>query len=245
MLGQLEPHDTGSAVKALLFDVFGTVVDWRSPVARQLAAFFEPRGVSTDWAVFADDWRAMYQPAMQAVRSGERGFVGLDVLHRENLLAVLDGRGMTAPPPGDLDDLTRAWHRLTPWPDSVPGMTRLRDRHILASLSNGNVALMIGLARFGGLPWDAILGAEFTRSYKPDPQTYLGAAAALALAPADCMMVAAHNEDLRAARTLGFATAFVARPTEHGPDQSTDLDPAEDWDIVTDSMAGLADALGC
>jgi len=230
-------------IKALMFDVFGTVVDWRTSVSADLAAFFAPRGVTRDWTRMAVDWRGMYQPAMEAVRRGTRTYVILDDLHRENLdalLAAYDIAGLNA---AELDYINRAWHRLHPWPDCVEGLTQLRARFILATASNGNTALMVNLARFGGLPWDAILGAAHTRSYKPMPQTYLGSAEALGLSPSDCMMVAAHNDDLAAARALGFATAFVCRPTEHGPDQTTDLQEESDWDFVCDSMTDLAKAL--
>ncbi len=232
-----------SEIKALLFDVFGTVVDWRGSVSRELRDFFTPRGVERDWDEFTQDWRALYQPAMEAVRSGARDFVVLDVLHRENLLKLLSKSDISGLNDGEIDHLNRAWHRLAPWPDCIPGLTRLRRRFILATLSNGNIALMANMARFSGLPWDVILGAEFTRSYKPDPKTYLSSAAALGLTPAECMMVAAHNDDLRAARALGFATAFVARPAEHGPGQTVDLNAEEDWDFVADGMDGLADQL--
>lgn len=230
-------------IKALLFDVFGTVVDWRTSVAGQLRDFFVPRGVQRDWEQFILDWREKYQPAMKAVRSGARDFVILDVLHRENLLELLKEYDLAGLSVAEVDHLTHAWHRLTPWPDCVPGLIRLKREFILAPLSNGNIALMVDLARFGGLPWDAILGAEVTRSYKPDPKTYLGASAALGLGPAECMMVAAHNDDLRAAQSLGFATAFIVRPTEYGPAQTVDLAPEGDWAVVTDSMTGLADLL--
>jgi 2-haloacid dehalogenase len=230
-------------IKALLFDVFGTVVDWRSSVATDLSAFFTPRGVTRDWTQMAVDWRGMYQPAMEAVRGGTRDYVILDDLHRENLDALLKSYDLTGLSAAELDHINRAWHRLHPWPDSVKGLKRLRKRFILATASNGNTALMVNLARFGGLPWDAILGAAHTHSYKPTPQTYLGTAKALGLTPAECMMVAAHNDDLAAAQTLGFATAFVCRPTEHGPAQTTDLHAESDWDYVCDSMIDLAEAL--
>ncbi len=231
-------------VKALLFDVFGTVVDWHGSIARELEAALAPRGVAADWAELARGWRALYQPAMEPVRSGRRGYVTLDVLHRENLDRLLDDHAIDVLSEAERADLNRAWHRLSPWPDSPPGMTRLRRRFILASLSNGNVALMVGLIRTGGLPFDAILGAEFTKSYKPAPQTYLGSAAALGLAPADCMMVAAHNDDLAAAKALGFATAFVRRPDEHGPGRTADPEPTSDWTHAAESMEDLADRLG-
>ena len=229
--------------KALLFDVFGTVVDWRGSVVAALAQHFGPRGVSRDWQQFCLDWRGLYQPAMESVRGGVRDFVSLDVLHRENLatLAVRDGIDLG---PEDLDRLTRIWHRLDPWPDSVGGLARLRAGHVVASLSNGNIALMVALARHAGLVWDAILGAEIARAYKPDPAVYLRAAEALDLPAGDCMMVAAHNDDLRAARALGMQTAFVLRPTEYGPGQTADLSAEDDWDIVTDSLTGVAAARG-
>ncbi|KMW56330.1 Haloacid dehalogenase, type II [Candidatus Rhodobacter oscarellae] len=231
------------AVKALLFDVFGTVVDWRSSVAVELQSALAPRGHQLDWEAMADDWRGRYQPAMQAIRSGARGYTILDVLHRENLDATLRAFGVTGLSEAELIELNEAWHRLRPWPDCVPGLGRLKRDFILGTLSNGNIALMVNLARFGSLPWDVILGAEITRSYKPSEATYLGSAAALGLAPGDCMMVAAHNEDLRAAQRLGMATAFVCRPTEHGPGQEVDLAPDGDWDYAAHSMQELADLL--
>ena len=230
-------------IKALMFDVFGTVVDWRTSVSADLAAFFDPRGVTRDWTQMAVDWRGMYQPAIEAVRSGARPYVILDDLHRENLDALLQAYDLTGLSAEDLDHINRAWHRLHPWPDCIEGLTRLRERFILATASNGNTALMVNLARFGGLPWDAILGAAHTRSFKPTPQTYLGTAEALGLTPGECMMVAAHNDDLAAARALGFATAFVCRPTEHGPDQTTDLRADSEWDYACDNMIELADVL--
>ncbi len=231
-------------VKALLFDVFGTVVDWRSSVAAELKTTFAARGESRDWEQMAMDWRALYQPAMQAVRSGEREYVLLDVLHRENLDLLLDRHGLGGLTGVDLDHLNRVWHRLDPWPDSAEGLARLRARRIVATLSNGNIALMVGLARHGGLVWDAILGAEIAQGYKPDPKVYLRAAHALALDPAQCMMVAAHNEDLRAAHALGFRTAFVRRPTEYGPGQAVDLRAEEDWGFDVGSLTELADRMG-
>ncbi|MDJ0631438.1 MAG: haloacid dehalogenase type II [Rhodobacter sp.] len=229
--------------KALLFDVFGTVVDWRTSVLAELQAFFGARGVERDWGRFALDWRALYQPAMEAVRSGARDYSNLDVLHRENLLTLLRRYDLPALDAAEVWHLTTAWHRLAPWPDSAPGLARLRESRIVASLSNGNIALMVNLSRHGGLVWDTILGAEIARAYKPDPRVYLRAAEALGLAPDQCMMVAAHNDDLRAARALGMGTAFVLRASEYGPGQTTDLGAEEAWDIVTDSLTGVADAL--
>ena len=232
-----------TGIKALTFDVFGTVVDWRTSVASELQGFFQPRGVTRDWQQFIADWRGLYQPAMQAVRSGAREFVILDTLHRENLITLLAQYEIDALNSGEIDHLTTAWHRLNPWPDSVAGMLRLRENYILAALSNGNVALMVNLARHGNLPWDAILGAEFARAYKPDPKTYAMTAVALGLRHDQCLMVAAHNEDLAAAAALGFKTAYVNRPLEHGPGQTRDLGPNGDWDFAVESLTELADQL--
>jgi len=232
------------AKPALLFDVFGTVVDWRSSIRRELESHFQPRGVHRDWDAFALDWRARYQPSMEAVRSGRRTYVDLDHLHRENLIDVLKVQGITGLDEAEIAHVAGMWHRLAPWPDSVPGMARLRQGHILASLSNGNVALMIDLARHGGLHWDAILGADFARNYKPDASVYLSAVQAVGRRPEDCMMVAAHNDDLRAAQALGLKTAFVLRASEYGPTQSRDLAPEGPWDYVAQDMEDLAAQLG-
>ncbi|WP_237216974.1 haloacid dehalogenase type II [Falsiroseomonas oryziterrae] len=236
-----------SDIRALLFDVFGTVVDWRGGIAREAAPFLARHGIAMDPHVFADAWRARYQPAMQAVRSGARPFARLDTLHRENLDAVLRDAGADPAriPVAELDALNRAWHRLDPWPDSVAGLTRLKSRFVIAPLSNGNVALLLNMAKRAGLPWDAILGAEVAQAYKPQPEAYLRTAEILGLPPSACMMVAAHNDDLAAAGRCGLATAFVARPTEHGPSQTTDLAPAERWDVVATDFNDLADRLGC
>ncbi len=234
-----------SSVKALTFDVFGTVVDWRSSIIREGEAFGKPRGLSVNWAAFADRWRAMYQPAMEEVRSGKRAWTKLDDLHRESLDKLVSELGIKGVTAGELDDLNRAWHRLDPWPDAVPGLTRLKRKYVLATLSNGNVALMVNMAKRAGLPWDAILGAEVTRHYKPQPGCYLGTAAMLGLKPRNCALVAAHNNDLAAARALGFKTVFVTRPTEHGPGQAKDLTAERDWDVVARDFFDLADQLGC
>jgi 2-haloacid dehalogenase len=234
------------AVRALTFDVFGTVVDWRTSIAREGEALARRKGLThVDWLRFADAWRALYQPALSRVRRGEQPWTRLDDLHRaslETLLKEFDVRGLDE---AEVDDLNRAWHRLDPWPDAVPGLLRLRPRFVLATLSNGNVALIVNMARRAGLPWDAVLGAEVARHYKPQPEAYLTTADLLGLAPEQCMMVAAHNSDLAAASRLGFRTAFVLRPTEHGPRQTTDLRPERDWDVVASDFLDLADRLGC
>lgn len=236
-----------AGVRALLFDVFGTVVDWRSGIAREAAPFLARHGIAMDGHAFADAWRARYQPAMQAVRSGARPFTRLDVLHRENLEGVLRDAGAEPAriPPEELDALNLAWHRLDPWPDAVAGLARLKRRFVIAPLSNGNVALLLNMARRAGLPWDAILGAEVAQAYKPRPEAYLRTAEILGLPPAACMLVAAHNDDLAAARACGFATGFVARPGEYGPGQLRDLAPEQDWDVVAADFGDLADRLGC
>jgi 2-haloacid dehalogenase len=233
-------------VRALLFDVFGTVVDWRSGVARESAPFLARHAPGADPAAFADAWRRRYSPAMEEVRAGRRPFVRLDVLHLENLAAILPEFGMdpAAIPPSELGALNLAWHRLDPWPDSVAGLARLKHRFIIAPLSNGNIRLMLDMAKRAGLPWDAILGAEIAQVFKPSPEAYLRNAEALMLEPESVRLVAAHNDDLAAARRCGFRTAFVHRPTEHGPDQRTDLRPSEDWDAVATDMEDLATQLG-
>ena len=234
-------------VRALVFDVFGTVVDWRSGIARQAAPFLTRRGDGkVDPSTFADAWRKRYDPAMDEVRSGRRPFARLDVLHRENLVSVLPDFGIDPArvPDAELDALNLAWHRLDPWPDVVPGLTRLKARFIIAPLSNGNVVLMLDMAKRAGLPWDAILGAELAQAYKPSPEAYLRTADILALRPDEVCMVAAHNGDLAAARACGLRTAFVPRPMEHGPEQASDLHPAQDWDVVAKDFEELAGKLG-
>lgn len=233
------------AVKALTFDVFGTVVDWRSSIAREARLALTPKGFDLDWAAFADDWRARYQPSMEKIRSGERPFTKLDILHRENLLGVLDAFGVKGLSEAEIDHLNRAWHRLTPWPDSVTGLSRLKRRFILATQSNGNVALMVNMAKNARLPWDVILGAEVCQAYKPQPESYLRAAAFLGLEPHECMMVAAHNNDLAAARDCGLRTAFVLRTNEYGPKQTKDLRAESDWDVVADDFVDMAAKLDC
>ncbi len=232
-------------VKALLFDTFGTVVDWRSGVARDLAVFMQRHTIPGDPAAMADAWRARYQPAMEVVRSGKRPFTRLDVIHRENLEQVLSAAGVDVGSIDavELDDLNRAWHRLDPWPDSVAGLARLRQKYLIAPLSNGNIVLLANMAKRAGLPWDCILGAEVVRAYKPQPSAYTDTAEVLGLTPGECMMVAAHNEDLAAARAAGLRTAFVARPTEYGPNQKKDLSATSDWDVVVRDFGALADEM--
>jgi 2-haloacid dehalogenase len=235
-----------TTTQACLFDVFGTLVDWRTSVSREAATFFKAKGISgVDPLEFAVEWRKLYQPSMDEVRSGRRPWTILDELHRESLLKLLERYGIRGLAEPEIDDLNRAWHRLDPWPDVVEGLTRLKRKLIIAPCSNGNIALMVNLAKRAGLPWDCILGAETARAYKPMPQAYLVSCRQLALAPAQAMMVAAHNGDLKAAKAQGLATAFVPR-REHGAGQTTDLaaDPAC-ADIAVSSLPELAARLGC
>jgi 2-haloacid dehalogenase len=229
------------------FDVFGTVVDWRSGVARAARPFLERYDIELDPFAFANEWRAFYQPSMERVRSGERPWVKLDVLNRENLEELLARHGVAVDdiPGQDLAELTRAWEKLDPWPDALDGLARLKGRFAIGAISNGHIAGMLKLARFGGLPWDVILGAEIGRTYKPRPEIYVKSLEAAGFLPAQAAMVAAHNDDLRAARAVGMRTVFVRRPQEYGPDQDQDLQPEEDWDVVAESLTEVADILGC
>jgi len=232
------------APKALFFDVFGTCVDWRTCVAREVSALAAGLGRNdVDPEAVADAWRARYQPQMETVRSGARPWVNLDVLHREALDDVLAEAGLEDVPADARDELTLAWHRLDPWPDTIPGLLRLKAAAVIAPHSNGHVALLLGMARRAGLPWDLILGAETAGAYKPEPRSYLRNAELVGLPPQDVMMVAAHNGDLHAAAAVGMRTAFVRRPTEHGPGQTTDLEPEGAWDVVADDLLDLADRL--
>ena len=227
-------------IRAVLFDVFGTVVDWRSSISREVASFAKRCDSVVDGEVFADRWRALYQPAMERARSGCIEFVPLDQLHRENLDQTLIEFSLTNVSEAEIENLNLAWHRLDPWPDVVPGLQKLKSGYQIGTLSNGNIDLIKNMARHAGLPWDAILGAEVARAYKPQPQAYLGSAAAIGFEPSQCMLVAAHNNDLKAALEVGFKTAFVARPFEHGSDQETDLFAEEEYDIVAQDFMDLA-----
>ncbi|UXA13747.1 haloacid dehalogenase type II [Mycobacterium sp. SMC-8] len=231
------------SIRALAFDVFGTVVDWRSSVISELAEFGCRNGVSADWQRFADDWRAGYAPAMDRVRTGELPWTRLDDLHRGRLVELLAGAGITVSD-NEIDELNRAWHRLDPWPDSVAGLMRLKRRFVITTLSNGNVSLLTNMARHAGLPWDCVLSAEIFRHYKPDRQAYLGCAEILDVGPGELMLVAAHPSDLRAARDAGLATAYVHRPLERGPDRTPDRPAACEFDVTADDFLDLAEKLG-
>lgn len=232
-------------VQALLFDVFGTVVDWRSSIIAELQAFGARKGLAVDWVQFTDDWRGLYQPGMEEVRSGRRAWTILDVLHRESLETLLAKYGITGLTEDEIQHLNKVWHRLKPWPDVVAGLTRLKTRFIIGTLSNGNVGLLTRLAKNAKLPWDVVLGAETARAYKPLPQAYLASAALLNLEPSQVMLVAAHNGDLAAAAQCGLATGFVARPSEYGPHQKHDFKADRAWTVVGDSFEDLAGKLGC
>lgn len=238
----LTSEGAADGVQALLFDVFGTVVDWREGVASAAEPFLARHALPVDPRAFADAWRAQYQPSMERVRSGDRSFVRLDVLHLENLKTVLANYGLDPEtvPAEELDELNLAWHRLDPWPDAVEGLARLRQRFIVAPLSNANIRLALDMAKRAGLPWDAILGAEVVRAYKPTPESYLRTAEVLSLEPDQVALVAAHNSDLAAARQAGLRTVFVPRATEHGPGQQRDLKPDQDWDLTAADFLDLA-----
>src|SRR5438046_3519076 len=231
-------------VRALVFDVFGTLVDWRGSIAREARVALSPLGVAIDWEAFADAWRDQYQPAMDEVRSGRLPFSKLDVLHRRNLDVILEDFRLDNVDEPTRANLNLAWHRLDAWPDTKPGLERLRTKFRIAPCSNGNISLMVDLARRNGLVWDAILGADIARDYKPKTVVSLPAAAAFDCAPAETMMVAAHSSDLAAAAAAGLRTAFIARPNERGPGRGESR-PTVAVDLVADGLLMLADQLGC
>lgn len=231
-------------VSALVFDTFGTLVDWRGSLIEELSQFGAARGIRIDWAAFTDAWRAGYQPAMEPIRKGERGFTKLDILHRETLDRLVREFGITGLSEADLDHLNRGWHRLKPWPDVVPGLTRLKKKFIIGPLSNGNSSLLLNMAKNAGMPWDTVLGSDALRAYKPMPEAYLGMAAFLDLPPDRVMLVAAHNGDLAAARKCGLRTGFMSRPREYGPHQKIDFSATEAWDVIGTDLRDIARQLG-
>ena len=242
-VGLMQLSDRVRGVRALTFDVFGTVVDWRSSIIREGQELGQRKQLTVDWAAFADAWRAGYGPAMRRVRSGELPWTIIDDLHRMILDSLVPQFGLDGLSEAELDDLNRVWHRLEPWPDAVEGLTRLRTRFVMATLSNGNLALLVNMAKRARLPWDAVLSAELAGTYKPDLRVYAKAADLLGLTPEEVMMVAAHTGDLRASAEVGFRTAYVPRPMERGPDYEPDPpDPA--FDIVATDFVDLADQLG-
>ncbi|WIG51081.1 MAG: Haloacid dehalogenase, type II [Afipia sp.] len=235
-----------SEIKALLFDVFGTVVDWRTSLIDNFSAWGKAKGLKGDWTALVDGWRAAYMPSMDEVRKHpERGFVILDDLQRQSIEPLAAKLGITGLTSADFDYLTRGWHSLNPWPDSVGGLTRLKTKFIIGPLSNGNVALLTNMAKHAGLPWDLVLSAEVFGHYKPDREAYLGAAKILGLTPGEVMLVAAHNNDLEAAQSFGLKTAFVPRVTEYGPHQNRDFKADGNWDYVVKDFNDLADKLDC
>jgi 2-haloacid dehalogenase len=229
--------------KALAFDVFGTVVDWHGGIGREVAALAARLGVEVDAATFAKDWRAGYAPAMDRVRTGELPWTRIDELHRMILGQIIDGHGLGRASEAEREHLNRAWHRLPPWPDTVPGLVRLKRKFLLTTLSNGNFSLLTEMARHAGLPWDCVISAELFGHYKPDPEAYLGCARLLDVAPAELMLVACHPADLRAARANELRTAYVRRPFERGASTSMPAFDEGEFDLVADSFEHLADLL--
>ncbi|MBN8873760.1 MAG: haloacid dehalogenase type II [Rhodospirillales bacterium] len=229
---------------AIVFDTFGSVVDWRSSLITELTEFGAKRGIRADWAALVDAWRGAYQPSMQRVRVGEVPWQTLDQLHRTSLDRLVAEFGIEGLTEADRAHINRGWHRLTPWPDSVAGLTRLKRRFIIGPLSNGNVSLLLNMAKHAGIPWDMIFGSDLFGHFKPDPETYLGVAKLLGLEPGQVMMAAAHNNDLVAARKCGLMTAFWPRPTEYGPHQVRDYAAEHDFDIVAKDIEDLATQLG-
>lgn len=226
-------------IRGLVFDVFGTVVDWRSGVIRDGEELGRRKGLDVDWAAFADEWRGKYAPSMERVRKGEVPWTNLDGLHRASLEELLDEFGMDGLSEEEKDHLNRVWHRLDAWPDSVAGLEKIKERHVIAPLSNGNVALLTDMAKRDGLPWDLILSAELVKHYKPDPETYLLMPRLFGFEAEEVMMVAAHPDDLKAAAGSGLRTAYVHRPEEFGPDREASF-PDEPFDIVANDFNELA-----
>jgi 2-haloacid dehalogenase len=240
--GQARP--VASSVKAIVFDTFGTVVDWRGSIIAEGVAWNKAKGVSIDWAQLADRWRGAYAPSMERVRKGEIPWTKLDDLHRASLEGLLPEFKITNWTEADKDHWLHVWHRLKPWPDSVAGLTRLKRKFIIAPLSNGNVALLTNMAKNAGIPWDAILGAELARHYKPDKEVYVSAYEFLGLKPEEVMMAAAHSGDLRAARNYGLRTGFIHRPKEYGPARQADDAKQGEFDVVSGDMLDLAWKMG-
>jgi 2-haloacid dehalogenase len=232
------------AVQALTFDTYGTVVDWRGSVLAELTELGAARDLRVDWAALLADWKAGYRPGMDRVNRGEWPWTPVETIYRRRLDEILPRHGLDGLGEADRVRLTSAWERLRPWPDAVPGLRRLRERFIVSPLSNASFAGMVRLARFAGLPWDCVITAENARCYKPRPEVYRTAIALLGLRPEEVMMVAAHNYDLEAAHACGLRTAFVPRPAEHGPGQTSDLAPSAGWDVVAPDFVDLAARLG-
>jgi 2-haloacid dehalogenase len=234
---------TMNNIKALIFDTFGTVVDWRTTLIRELTDLGREKTLQIDWAAFTDAWRAGYAPGMERIRQGQRPWANIDVVHRERLEDLLSEFGVRGLTEIEKDRVTKLWHRLDPWPDSVGGLHRLKKHFIISTFSNGSFPCLVNMAKLAGLPWDCIFSADMVRHYKPDPETYRGVIDLLDLSPNEILLVAAHNYDLRHGRIHGMRTAYVNRPTEHGPNQTTDISAEEDWDIVVNHFEELADKL--
>jgi 2-haloacid dehalogenase len=231
-------------VKAFIFDVFGTVVDWRGSIIEQCENFGRVKGIEADWPAFADAWRGRYRPYMNKVRTGELPWTNLDALHRMGLEEVLNEFEISGLSDDEKAEMNFFWHRLRPWADSVPGLYRLKNKYIIAPMSNGNIRLMTDMAKNGGIPWDCILGAEVARHYKPDPESYLTAVELLGMRPEQVVMTAAHQPDLLSAQKTGVKTAFVPRPMEHGPDRTPDPTPDPSFNVVASSFVDLAAKVG-
>jgi 2-haloacid dehalogenase len=234
-----------AGTKALVFDVFGTVVDWHGSVAREVRELARQKGLRVNAVKFAKAWRAGYRPAMDRVRNGEAPFQKIDAIHRAILEDVLRLFKVSALTEDEKTHLNLVWHRLKPWPDTVRGLKRLKSKRIIATLSNGNTSLLVNMAKRGGLAWDCVFSSDTFKHFKPDPEMYLGAADMLGLQPEEVMMVAAHKADLRAAAKCGLKTAFVKRPHEHGRNNNPDLASEPDFTINAESFLDLADQLGC
>jgi len=238
----MNPTETAS-IKLVAFDVFGTVVDWRSSVIAEGEQLGKAKGINIDWAAFADAWRSIYRPFMDKVQNGELPWTKLDDLHRMMLAETLKIFAIQSLSDEEKEHLNRVWHRLKPWPDSVAGLQRIKSRFVISPLSNGNIFLLTSMAKNAGLPWDCILSAENVRRYKPDPAVYLLAPQLFDLQPEQVMMVAAHEHDLQSARMHGLRTAYVHRPLEHGPGKAAALPPTERFDIVAQDVLDLAHQL--
>ncbi|HXV83861.1 MAG TPA: haloacid dehalogenase type II [Candidatus Binatia bacterium] len=233
-----------ASVKVLAFDVFGTVVDWRSSVIAEGEQVGKAKGLNVDWAAFADAWRGVYHPSLDRVRNGELPWTKLDGLHRMSLEEILKRFNLEALNEEEKDHFNRVWHRLKPWPDSVSGLHRLKTRFTITTLSNGNISLLTNMAKHAGLPWDCILSAENVRHYKPDREVYLLVPGLFDLKPEEVMMVAAHERDLESAKRYGLRTAFIHRPVEHGPEKAVPIPPIDKHDIVAKDFLDLADQMG-
>ena len=234
-------------VKAIVFDTFGTVTDWRGSITRMGEALARRKGIDgVDWEAFARAWRAGYRPGLKKVIDGERPWTPVDIIHRERLEEILPQFGMDGVFSEDEKaDINLFWHRLSPWPDSIPGLLRLKRKFMIGPLSNGSLWLLSSMAKNAGIPWDFVLSSDMPQAYKRDPKVYQTAVRLLGIEPGELMMGAAHNDDLQAARAEGLATAYINRPTEYGQDQVKDFEATEDYDVVVSSMEELATEMGC